>query len=115
LTNYVGSLVSLKLQGSFSEFRLSMGLKEAEDADARGRIAALEEKTDQHDSAIAVLQDKLKQLSTDFQRLAGEVSTLRSVGAEMRTLSGEVSALKEQIAGGSRSPRTGCGTAFNGV
>jgi hypothetical protein len=48
------------------------------------------------------LQDKLKQLSTDFGRLTGEVSTLRSVAAEMRTLSGEVSALKEQIAVGLR-------------
>jgi hypothetical protein len=79
-----------------------MGFKEAEDADAGGRIAALEERADQHDSAIAALQDKLKQVSTDFGRLTGEVSTLRSVAAEMRTLSGEVSALKEQIAAGLR-------------
>jgi hypothetical protein len=75
-----------------------MGFKEVKDADARGRIAALEEKTNQQNRANAVLQDKLKQLSTDFGRLTGEVSTLRSVAAEMRTLSDEVSGLKEQIA-----------------
>jgi hypothetical protein len=62
----------------------------------------LKKKTDQHDSAIAVLQDKLKQLSTDFGRLTGEGSTLRSVAAEMRKLSDEVSVLKEQIAAGLR-------------
>jgi hypothetical protein len=86
------------VQGNFSEFRPSTGLIESEDADARGRIAALEENADQHDDDIAVLRGKLKQLSTDFGRLTGEVSTLRSVAAEVRTLSGEVSALKEQIA-----------------
>jgi hypothetical protein len=77
-------------------------LKEAEDVDAHGRIAALEEKADQHDCAIAVLQSKLKQLSTDIGRLVGEVSTLRSAAMEMRTLSGDVSGLKEQIAAGLR-------------
>jgi hypothetical protein len=46
---------------------------------------------------FVVLQDKLKQLSTDFGRLAGEASTFRSVAAEMRTLSDEVSGLKEQL------------------
>jgi hypothetical protein len=74
--------------GKLSEFRPSTSLKESEDADARGRIAVLEEKTKNKSTATAsfvVLQDKLKQLSTDFQRLAGEVSTLRSVAAEMRT------------------------------
>jgi hypothetical protein len=46
--------------GKLSEFRASTSFKEAEDADARGRIAALEEKSNQHDSAFAVLQDELK-------------------------------------------------------
>jgi hypothetical protein len=61
-----------------SEFRPSTGFQEAADADSRGRIAALEER---HDRDIAVLRDKLRQLSTDFGRLAGEVSALRSAAA----------------------------------
>jgi hypothetical protein len=98
LEGLCGEFGFTELTGKLSEFRSSTGFREVKDADARGRIAALEEKTDRHDSAIAVLQDKLKQLSTDFRRLTGEVSTLRSVAAEMRTLSDEVSDLKEQLA-----------------
>jgi hypothetical protein len=113
LEGLCGEFGFTELTGKLSEFRSSTGFKEAEDADARGRIAALEEKTDQHDSAIAVLQDKLKQLSTDFGRLTGEVSTLRSVAAEMRTLSDEVSGLKEQNAAGFHEGV--CGTAFDRV
>jgi hypothetical protein len=64
-----------------SEFRASMGFKGAEDAGAGGRIAALEEKAQRHDRAIALLQDKFTQLSRDFGRLAGEVSALRSASA----------------------------------
>jgi hypothetical protein len=88
--------------GKLSEFRPSTSFEKSEDADARGRIAALEEKANQQNRAIVVLQDKLKQLSTDFGRLTGEVSTLRSVAAEVRTLSDEFSGLKEQIAAGLR-------------
>jgi hypothetical protein len=73
-----GEFVFTELTGKLSEFRALMSLKEAEDADARGRIAALEEKTHQQNRAIAVLQSELKQLSTDFGRLAGDVSTLRN-------------------------------------
>jgi hypothetical protein len=73
-------------------------LKETENADIRGRTAALKEKTKQHDGAIAVLQKKFTQLSEDFGRFAGEVSALLSVTAGMQTLFGEVSALKAQIA-----------------
>jgi hypothetical protein len=52
-----------------------MDLKEAEtgDADARGRIAALKEKANQHSHVIAMLQDKVTQLSTDVERFAGQV------------------------------------------
>jgi hypothetical protein len=81
-----------------SDFRPSKDFKEAEDAEARGRIAALEEKSNQHDSVIAVLRDKVTRLSTDFECLVGEVSALRSAAAGIRTLSEEVSALKPQIA-----------------
>jgi hypothetical protein len=45
------------------------------------------------------LQDKVTQLSTDFDRLVGEVSALRSTAAGIQTLSEQVSALKTQIAG----------------
>jgi hypothetical protein len=76
-----------------------MDFKEAEieDADARGRIAALEETTNQHSHVIAILEDKVIQLSTDFGRFVGEVSSLRSASAGLQTLSEEDSALKTQI------------------
>jgi hypothetical protein len=61
-----------------SEFRPAMGFQEAADAGARGRIAALEEKAKRHNRDIAVLQDKFARLSTDFVRLAMEVSALQS-------------------------------------
>jgi hypothetical protein len=69
-----------ELAAKLSEFRPSMDFKEpeAEDADARGRIAALEENANQHDRDIAMLQDKVTQLSTDFEHLVGEVSALQS-------------------------------------
>jgi hypothetical protein len=86
-TNFTG-LQRLCEEFSFSEFaaklskfRRSMGFQETEDADARERIAALEERVNQHDCAIAVLQDKFTQLSTDFVFLAGEVSALRFAAA----------------------------------
>jgi hypothetical protein len=47
------------------------------------------------------LRLKKRQVEAALHRLwtlTGEVSTLRSVAAEMRTLSGEVSVLKEQNA-----------------
>jgi hypothetical protein len=43
------------------------------------------------------LEDKVTELSTDFGRLVGEVSALRSASAGIETLSEEVSALKTQI------------------
>jgi hypothetical protein len=74
-----------------------------EDADARGRIAALEEKAKQHDRAILVLQDKLKQLSTDFGRLAGgNLNTAVCCSGKCGALSCEVSSLKTRIAAGLR-------------
>jgi hypothetical protein len=79
LEGLCGEFGFTELTGKLSEFCSLTSFKEVEVADARGRIPALEEKADQHDSAIAVLQSELKQLSTDFGRLTGEVSTLRSV------------------------------------
>jgi hypothetical protein len=94
-----------EIAAKLSEFRPSMAFKEAEakaeveaeDADARGRIAALEENANQNSHVIAMLQNKITQLSTDFGRLVSEVSTLRSVSAGLQTLSEEFSALKTQI------------------
>jgi hypothetical protein len=91
--------ISVKL----SEFHPLMDFKEgeteteSEDADACGRIAALEEKADQHSHFIAKLQDKVTQLSTDFGFLVGEVSALRSGAVRIQTLSNELSALQTQI------------------
>jgi predicted RNase H-like nuclease (RuvC/YqgF family) len=70
---------------------------EAEDANARGRIAALEAKANQHSHDTAMFQDKVTQLSTDFGLLVGEVSALRSASAGIQRLLDEVSALKTQI------------------
>jgi FtsZ-binding cell division protein ZapB len=87
-----------EIAAKLSEFRPSMDFKKAEDADARGRIAVLEEKSNQHSHVIAILQTEVTQLSTDFGRLAGEVSALRSASAGIETLSEEISALKAQNA-----------------
>jgi hypothetical protein len=70
---------------------------ETEDADAHGRIAVLEEKVNQHSHIIAMLQDKVTQLSGDFLRLVAEFSALRSASPGIRALSEEVSALKTHI------------------
>jgi hypothetical protein len=86
-----------ELTAKLSEFRPSMDFKETEDADARGRIAFLEEKSNQHSHVIAILEDKVTQLSTDFGRLVGEVSALQSASAGIQTLSKEVSVLKRQL------------------
>jgi hypothetical protein len=66
-------------------------------ANARGRIAVLKEKADQHSHVIAILEDKVTQLSTDFGRLVREVSSLRSGAAGIQTLSEELSAVKKQV------------------
>jgi hypothetical protein len=71
-------------------------LKETEEAEARGRIAALEVEMEQHGREIALSQSELRQLAMDFGRLPGEFSMLRS----------EVSDLKTQIATGLRDPVT---------
>jgi hypothetical protein len=66
-------------------------------ADARGRIAILEEKANQHSHFMALLPNKVTQFSIDFGRLVREVSSLRSAAAGIRTLSENVSAQKTQI------------------
>jgi hypothetical protein len=76
-----------ELGAKLSEFRPSIDFKETEDADARGRIAVLEEESNQHSHDIAMLQDKVTQLSTDFERLVGEVSVLRSTAVIIDELS----------------------------
>jgi hypothetical protein len=44
----------------------SKDAKEADDAEARGRMAALEEQMERHDHEIAFSQSELRQLATDF-------------------------------------------------
>jgi hypothetical protein len=76
-----------EIAAKLSEFRPSIDFKEAEDSDPCGRIAVLEEKVNQHSHVIAIFAEQ--SLSTDFERLVGENSSLR--------LSEEVSVLKTQI------------------
>jgi hypothetical protein len=83
-----------EIAARLSEFRLSMEFKDSQDADARGRLVALKEKSNQPSHVIAILQGKVTQLSTDFGRLVGEVSSLRSAAAGIQKVSEEVSALK---------------------
>jgi hypothetical protein len=70
---------------------------ECEDLAARARIAALEEKTNQHFHVITMLQNKVTQLSTDFGRLVGEISAVEFASAGIETLLEEIYALKTQI------------------
>jgi hypothetical protein len=58
----------------------------------------LEEKTRQHDLAIAVLQDEFPQLSADFVCLSGEITTLGPATVGIPALSAEISVLKTQTA-----------------
>jgi hypothetical protein len=71
---------------------------ETEDADARGRIAFLKEKANQHSHVIAMLEDKVTQLSTDFGRLEMKFQHFDLLQAGIQTLSEEDSALKTEIA-----------------
>jgi uncharacterized coiled-coil protein SlyX len=84
----------------------------AEDAEARERIAALEEKAEQHGRAIALLEGQFAQLSADIGRLAGGMQALsdeasaqrtqitaEGLSAEFAELRREVSALKVKVGG----------------
>ena len=78
-----------------SELDVWMNLKEAEDVDAWGRIAALEETKDQDDNphvtpALRVCSPKSRiSLSTVFGILVSEVSIMRSAGARILIFSAE--------------------------
>jgi hypothetical protein len=79
-----------------SDFHPSINFKErtaetkpttkVEDVDARGRIAILEEKTNQHSNVIAMFQNEVTRLSIDFECFLGEVSSLSSAAARIRPL-----------------------------
>jgi outer membrane murein-binding lipoprotein Lpp len=58
----------------------------------------LKEKATQHSHVIAMLQDKVAQLCTDYKGLFDEVSALRSASAGIEPLSENASGLKRQIA-----------------
>jgi hypothetical protein len=100
LNRLCGEFGFTELAAKLSEFRPSMDFKEAEDADARGRIAALEEEANQHDYNIEMLHLEVKKLSQDFGRLTHEVAALRSAMGRTQTASGNVSAPETQIAVG---------------
>jgi predicted RNase H-like nuclease (RuvC/YqgF family) len=68
-----------EIAAQLSEFHPSMDFKEAnetEDANEHKRIAALDEKANQHNRDVEMLRHKVTQLSTDFEHLVGEVSAL---------------------------------------
>jgi hypothetical protein len=56
-----------EFETQLSEFRPSVDFKESEDADARGRIASLEEKANQHNRDIEILQSYNHFFSVKFQ------------------------------------------------
>jgi hypothetical protein len=76
---------SSEIAAKISEFYRSIACKEAEieDPEGGGRIAARERKTNQHGDVIVIVLEKVKKLSTDFERLVGEVSALRSAAARI--------------------------------
>jgi hypothetical protein len=76
-----------EIASKLSEFRPSPPPKQT---DTRRRIATLEEKAEQHDRLLAVFQDEVTQLSTDFERLAMEISALRSISIGIPTFSEEI-------------------------
>jgi prefoldin subunit 5 len=94
----------LTLAAKLSVFRPSIGLKGMENQKVRQRITELEEHFQRCDSEIASLQTEFERFNTDFLRLVGEVSALRSSAAEITTLSTEVSNLKAQIPSGIGDP-----------
>jgi hypothetical protein len=61
-------------------------------------VSALEEEVEQHRREIALSQDELRQLATDFGRLPGEVSSLRSGVDDQKTqIATELAELRTQL------------------
>jgi hypothetical protein len=79
-----------ELAANLSQLHPSINFKEreteakTEDADRRGRMAILEEKSNQHSHINPMLEDKVTQLVIDCERFVGEVSALQSAAAEFR-------------------------------
>jgi hypothetical protein len=70
----------------FAEFRCSIGFSGTRNADAYGRIAALQGKTEQRGA-----QDKFMQFVTDVGSIAEEVSALQFDAMRTQVLSREIS------------------------
>jgi uncharacterized coiled-coil protein SlyX len=115
------------LRAKLSEFPLPPGTG-SEDAEARERIAALEEKAEQYGRAIEVLQSKLAQLSADIGRLTGGMRALsdavsaqktqitaEGLSTEFAELRGEVSALKAKVGAMAAAPPAGQMAALRGT
>jgi uncharacterized coiled-coil protein SlyX len=96
-----------ELAAKLSNFHPSINFKERaaetktkveiEDVYARGRIAILEEKANQHSNVIAMLQNEVTRLSIDFGYFVGEVSSLSTAAARILPLLEEVSVQKTLI------------------
>jgi hypothetical protein len=107
LEEFYFTQLAAKLAAKLSHFHPSINFKErsaetktkikVEDIDARGRIAILEEKANQHSNVIAMLQNEVTRLFIDFGCFVGEVSSLSSAAARIRPLLEEVSVLKASI------------------
>jgi hypothetical protein len=67
-----------------SDFRRVQGFGETEDSEARARIAVLEERSEKRDRNLALLESEFARLVTDFERLTGEVSELRTKKSRLR-------------------------------
>jgi hypothetical protein len=100
--NFSG-LSQLSDEFGFSELRSKLSesppLHEVEDAEARSRIAALEEWAHRRDGDIAGFQAKFTRLETDIGRLASEVAALRSAPSDRipQNLSKEVTRLQSDV------------------
>jgi chromosome segregation ATPase len=85
------------LSTKLSAFRDSPAFKDAADAEARGRISALEERDSQQERRLAALEAKQLQLAADLARVASEVRA--SAEAAQRQLCGEVERLQSEVSG----------------
>jgi hypothetical protein len=69
------------LLAKFSSYRRSAGLSDAQTAECRSRISALEERAGQHERQLAVLQSglfpALRRFEADLARLASELEAFR--------------------------------------
>jgi uncharacterized coiled-coil protein SlyX len=71
-----------EMRKELSGFRPSALLKEAEDAEGRGRIAEFEEKANRQDDVIATLQQQVTQQSRNSDRAGAELAAFKTQMAQ---------------------------------